>query len=77
MTAAPGSFSEGFSTKVLPAVTATGNIHKGIMAGKLNGQIPAHTCAWYCTLTHRADATDVHTPCALSKMGAQADWLWG
>ena len=43
MTAAPGSFSDGFSTKVLPAVTATGNIHKGIMAGKLNGQMPAHT----------------------------------
>lgn len=45
MTAAPGSFSEGFSTKVLPAVTATGNIHRGIMAGKLKGQMPAHTCA--------------------------------
>lgn len=46
MTAAPGSFSEGFSTKVLPAVTATGNIHRGIMAGKLKGQIPAHTCVF-------------------------------
>ncbi len=44
MTATPGSFSDGFSTNVLPAVTATGNIHRGIMAGKLNGQIPAHTC---------------------------------
>jgi hypothetical protein len=28
---------------VLPAVTATGNIHSGIMAGKLNGQMPAVT----------------------------------
>ena len=44
MTAAPGSFSEGFSTKVLPAVTAMGNIQRGIMAGKLKGHIPAHTC---------------------------------
>ena len=41
---APGSFSEGFSTKVLPVVHAMGNIHSGIMAGKLKGQMPAHTC---------------------------------
>ena len=75
---APGSFSEGFITKlrrtpsdgvtrlthyrtcmrerarvrvrarvegryVLPAVMATGNIHSGIIAGKLNGVMPAHT----------------------------------
>mmetsp|Transcript_10135 Transcript_10135/g.38457 ORF Transcript_10135/g.38457 Transcript_10135/m.38457 type:complete len:200 (-) Transcript_10135:536-1135(-) len=39
--AAPGSFSDGFSTKVLPHVTARGNIQSGIMAGKLKGQIPA------------------------------------
>ena len=41
---APGSFSEGFSTNVLPVVHAMGNIHSGIMAGKLKGQMPAHTC---------------------------------
>ena len=45
MTAAPGSFSDGFSTNVLPAVTASGNIHSGTIAGKLNGQMPAHTYA--------------------------------
>ena len=45
ITAAPGSFSEGLSTKVLPAVTAMGNIHSGIMAGKLKGQMPAQTCS--------------------------------
>mmetsp|Transcript_32087 Transcript_32087/g.47394 ORF Transcript_32087/g.47394 Transcript_32087/m.47394 type:complete len:213 (+) Transcript_32087:543-1181(+) len=39
----PGVFSEGFSTKVLPAAMARGNIHNGIMAGKLNGQMPAQT----------------------------------
>ncbi len=50
MTAAPGSFSDGFSTKVLPAVTATGNIHRGIMAGKLKGQMPAHTCTQCASL---------------------------
>ena len=38
-----GSRSEGFSTKVLPQASATGNIHMGTMAGKLNGVIPAHT----------------------------------
>ncbi len=27
----------------LPETRATGNIHKGIMAGKLNGAIPAQT----------------------------------
>mmetsp|Transcript_18877 Transcript_18877/g.47033 ORF Transcript_18877/g.47033 Transcript_18877/m.47033 type:complete len:229 (-) Transcript_18877:85-771(-) len=41
--AAPGSRSDGLSTMVLPAVTATGNIHRGIMAGKLKGQMPAVT----------------------------------
>ena len=30
-------------TYVLPAVMATGNIHSGIIAGKLNGVMPAHT----------------------------------
>mmetsp|Transcript_81853 Transcript_81853/g.226849 ORF Transcript_81853/g.226849 Transcript_81853/m.226849 type:complete len:213 (-) Transcript_81853:544-1182(-) len=38
-----GTRSDGFTTKVLPQVMATGNIHSGIMAGKLKGQIPAHT----------------------------------
>ena len=55
--AAPGSFSLGLSTKVLPAAIATGNIHSGIMAGKLNGVIPAQTpsgCRKECTSTERA-----------------------
>lgn len=43
MTAAPGSCSDGFRTKVLPAVTAGGHIHSGTIAGKLNGQMPATT----------------------------------
>ena len=38
-----GSCSEGFSTKVLPVTIAIGNIHSGIIAGKLNGVMPAHT----------------------------------
>ena len=38
-----GSFSEGFRMKVFPQAIASGNIHSGTIAGKLNGVIPAHT----------------------------------
>src|SRR4029079_18933715 len=38
-----GSRSDGFSTNVLPHATATGYIHIGTMAGKLNGVIPETT----------------------------------
>ena len=41
--AADGSRSLGLSTKVLPQAIATGNIHIGTIAGKLNGVIPTHT----------------------------------
>ena len=41
--AADGSFSLGFSTNVLPQMMASGNIHIGTMAGKLNGVMPATT----------------------------------
>ena len=40
---ADGSFSDGLSTKALPQAMASGNIHIGTMAGKLNGVIPATT----------------------------------
>jgi len=40
---ADGSFSDGLSTKVLPQAIASGNIHIGTMAGKLNGVMPATT----------------------------------
>ena len=38
-----GSFSLGFRMKVLPQASATGNIHSGTIAGKLNGVMPATT----------------------------------
>src|SRR5690606_39352588 len=38
-----GVRSEGFSTNVLPATMASGNIHIGIMPGKLYGVMPTHT----------------------------------
>ena len=40
---AEGSRSHGLSTNVLPQAIATGNIHIGTIAGKLNGVIPATT----------------------------------
>ncbi len=38
-----GSCSDGLRTKVLPVAMAIGNIHSGIIAGKLNGVMPAQT----------------------------------
>ena len=38
-----GSRSDGFRMNVLPHAIATGNIHIGTIAGKLNGVMPAHT----------------------------------
>src|SRR5204862_779296 len=40
---AEGSFSDGFSTNVLPHAIAGAHIHIGTIAGKLNGVIPATT----------------------------------
>lgn len=39
----PGTRSEGFIRYVLPHTIPIGNIHRGIMAGKLKGAMPAHT----------------------------------
>ena len=36
----PGVFSDGFRTIVFPAVTQSGIIQSGIIAGKLKAQIP-------------------------------------
>ena len=38
-----GSRSDGLRMNALPHAMATGNIHMGTMAGKLNGVMPAHT----------------------------------
>jgi hypothetical protein len=38
-----GTCSEGLRIKVLPAAMASGNIHNGIIAGKLNGVMPVQT----------------------------------
>ncbi len=38
-----GTFSLGLRTNALPQAMASGNIHSGTMAGKLNGVMPAQT----------------------------------
>jgi hypothetical protein len=43
MLVAPATFSDGLRMYVLPRVIAKGNIHRGTIAGKLNGAIPAQT----------------------------------
>ena len=39
----PGSRSEGFRIKAFPQAIAGASFHKGIIAGKLNGVMPATT----------------------------------
>ncbi len=59
-TDADGSFSLGFSTKVLPHAMAIGNIHIGTIAGKLNGVMPATTpSGWRIAATSTRLATCV------------------
>ena len=41
--AVSGTFSLGLSTNVFPHTSATGYIHSGTIAGKLNGVMPTHT----------------------------------
>ncbi|CAM5373410.1 hypothetical protein SGRIM119S_00408 [Streptomyces griseorubiginosus] len=60
LTEADGSFSDGFSTKVLPVAMAIGNIHIGTIAGKLNGVMPATTpSGWRMDATSTRLATSV------------------
>ena len=51
-TAALGSFSEGFSTTVLPVAIASGKNHSGTIAGKLNGlMMPTTPTGWRSVYT--------------------------
>src|ERR1035438_728828 len=50
-----GTFSEGLRTNVLPQAMAKGYIHRGTMAGKLKGVMPAQTpMGWRMVLQHNA-----------------------
>ena len=60
-TAALGSFSEGFSTTVLPHAMADATIQSGTITGKLNGVIAPTTptgCFVECTSTPRATCSE-------------------
>src|SRR5580704_12658465 len=54
---ADGSFSDGLSTNALPHAMASGNIHIGTMAGKLNGVMPATTPTG-CLIEYESTAVD-------------------
>ena len=59
--AALGSFSEGFSTTVLPHAIAEATIHSGTITGKLKGVIAPTTptgCFSECTSTPRATCSE-------------------
>ncbi|CAM5724986.1 hypothetical protein SFUMM280S_09701 [Streptomyces fumanus] len=56
-----GVLLPGLSTKVLPQAMASGNIHIGTIAGKLNGVMPATTpsgCRIAATSTRLATSVD-------------------
>ena len=56
-----GSFSEGFSTTVLPHAIAEATIHSGTITGKLNGVMQPTTptgCFVECTSTPRATCSE-------------------
>src|ERR1700748_1824551 len=61
---ADGSFSDGLRTNAFPHPLASGNIHIGTMAGKLNGVMPATTptgCRSEDTVTP-VETVPAHTP---------------
>ncbi len=65
-TTTDGSFSLGFSTKVLPHAIAVASIHSGTIAGKLNGVMPATTpSGWRIDWTSTSvEACSENRPCS-------------
>ena len=75
--AAPGSRSEGFKTKVLPVTMARGNIHRGIIAGKLNLQGGGTQYKWDPPQPHPAGgahSTSGTCPSPTLQGGTQHKW---
>src|SRR6516162_9203578 len=72
-----GSRSDGFSTKVLPQASATGNIHIGTIVGKLNGVIPAQTPSGWRTdqLSIPRPTCSVNSPLSRCGMPGEFDDL--
>ncbi len=54
--------------KVLPQAIATGNIHSGTIAGKLNGVMPAHTPTGWRTVWQSTRGADVLGVLALEQV---------
>ena len=67
---APGSRSDGLRTKVLPHTMASGNIHNGTIAGKLNGVMPATTPSGWNSLHESMPGPTLRVYSLLSSCGA-------
>ncbi len=65
---AEGTFSEIFRMNVLPHAIATGYIHIGTIAGKLNGVMPAHTPTGWRTVCVSTCGADVLRVLALEQV---------
>ena len=59
ITTVSGTFSLGFSTKVFPQAIASGNIHIGTIAGKLNGVIPTQTPSGWSSVSQSTLAREI------------------
>src|SRR5262245_8722731 len=64
-----GTFSDGFNTNVLPHANATGNIHNGTMAGKLNGVMPTQTPTGCRTVSQSTFEAILGNTWPMSKLG--------
>ncbi len=76
---ADGSRSLGFRTNAFPHAIATGNIHIGTIAGKLNGVIPATTpSGWRIEWTSVPVDTDSEYPpfsrCGIPHANSTTSW---
>src|SRR6267142_6382671 len=76
---ADGSFSDGFSTTVLPAAIAMGKNHIGTMAGKLNGlMMPTGPSGWRIEYTSTlVEAFSVNPPfsrCGMPQANSTTSW---
>mmetsp|Transcript_4166 Transcript_4166/g.9122 ORF Transcript_4166/g.9122 Transcript_4166/m.9122 type:complete len:80 (+) Transcript_4166:417-656(+) len=65
---AVGTSADGLRTTVLPHASASGNVQRGIIAGKLNGHTarmtPSGSCSWRASRFDEKLMEDVpSTPC--------------
>ncbi len=72
ITTVSGTFSLGLRTKVFPQTSASGNIHIGTIAGKLNGVMPTQTPSGWCIVSQSTPRARFSSVSPMSKVGAAA-----